>query len=99
MVSYASVVGSLMNAKDRTYPDIVHISGLFWQCLVQLYITRMELSVSASCYVGKIKFSQKAVSAKIEFVKCVAKSTIVTHFHTWSFCVEMLQRVKQLSSM
>jgi hypothetical protein len=35
MVSYASVVESLMNAKDRTYPDIVHISGLFWQCLVQ----------------------------------------------------------------
>jgi hypothetical protein len=23
----------------------------------------------------------------------VAKSTIVANFHTWSFCVEMLQRV------
>jgi hypothetical protein len=32
MVPYASAVGSLMNGKDRTYPDIVHISGLFWQC-------------------------------------------------------------------
>jgi hypothetical protein len=29
MVPYASVVGSLMNGKDRTYLDIVRISGLF----------------------------------------------------------------------
>jgi hypothetical protein len=26
---YASAVGSLMNGKDRTYPDIVRISELF----------------------------------------------------------------------
>jgi hypothetical protein len=24
-------VGSLMNTQIRSYPDIVHISGLFWQ--------------------------------------------------------------------
>jgi hypothetical protein len=29
MVPYASAVGSLMNGKDRTYLDIVLISGLF----------------------------------------------------------------------
>jgi hypothetical protein len=30
-VLYASAVGSLMSIKIRYYPDIVHISGLFWQ--------------------------------------------------------------------
>jgi hypothetical protein len=36
MVPYASVVGSSMNAKDRTYHDIVNISELFWQYPIQL---------------------------------------------------------------
>ena len=31
MVRYASVVGSSIH-----YPDIVHISGLFWQCPVHI---------------------------------------------------------------
>jgi hypothetical protein len=31
MVPYASAVGSSMSAQVRTYPDIVHISELFWQ--------------------------------------------------------------------
>jgi hypothetical protein len=31
MVPYASAVGNFMSAQVRTYPDIVHISGLFWQ--------------------------------------------------------------------
>ena len=35
----------------------------------------------------------------MELVKCIAKSTIVANIHTWSFCVEKLQRIKQISSM
>jgi hypothetical protein len=31
MVPYASAVESFMSAQIRTYPDIVHVSGLFWQ--------------------------------------------------------------------
>jgi hypothetical protein len=31
MVSYASAVGSLMIAQVRTYPNVVHVSGMFWQ--------------------------------------------------------------------
>ena len=31
MVPYASAVGSLMSAQVRTYPDIAHVSGIFWQ--------------------------------------------------------------------
>ena len=33
MVSYASAIGSLMSVQVqvRTYPDIVYISGIFWQ--------------------------------------------------------------------
>jgi hypothetical protein len=30
-VLYASVVGSLMSTQIRSYPDIIHVSGLFWQ--------------------------------------------------------------------
>jgi hypothetical protein len=30
-VLYASAVGSLMSKHIRSYPDIVYISGLFWQ--------------------------------------------------------------------
>jgi hypothetical protein len=30
-VLYASAVRNLMSIKIRYYPDIVHISGLFWQ--------------------------------------------------------------------
>jgi hypothetical protein len=30
-VLYASSVGSLMSIQIRPYPDIVHVSGLFWQ--------------------------------------------------------------------
>jgi hypothetical protein len=30
MVSYASAVGSLMIAQVRTYPNVVHVSGMFW---------------------------------------------------------------------
>jgi hypothetical protein len=30
-VLYASAVGSLMSTQIRFYPDIVHVSGLFWQ--------------------------------------------------------------------
>ena len=31
MVPYTSAVGSLMSAQVRTYPDIAHVSGIFWQ--------------------------------------------------------------------
>ena len=31
MVPYASTVGSLMSVQVRTYPDIAHVSGMFWQ--------------------------------------------------------------------
>ena len=33
MVPYASAVGSLMSvqAQVRTYPDVVYVSGIFWQ--------------------------------------------------------------------
>ena len=33
MVPYASVVGSLMSVQVqvRTYPDVVYVSGIFWQ--------------------------------------------------------------------
>ena len=31
MVPYASAVGSLMSVQVRTYPDIAHVSGMFWQ--------------------------------------------------------------------
>ena len=31
MVSYASVVRSLMNVQVRTYPDVAYVSGIFWQ--------------------------------------------------------------------
>jgi hypothetical protein len=30
-VLYASAVESLMSTQIRYYPDIVHVSGLFWQ--------------------------------------------------------------------
>jgi hypothetical protein len=30
-VLYASAVGNLMSTQIRFYPDIVHVSGLFWQ--------------------------------------------------------------------
>jgi hypothetical protein len=30
-VPYASAVGSLMSAQVRAYPDVVHVSGMFWQ--------------------------------------------------------------------
>jgi hypothetical protein len=30
-ILYVSAVGSLMSIQIRYYPDIVHISGLFWQ--------------------------------------------------------------------
>jgi hypothetical protein len=42
---------------------------------------------------------RRALTRCAYFVKCVAKSTIVSNFHTWSFCVEMLQGVKQLASL
>ena len=29
MVPYASAIGSLMSAQVRTYPDVVHVSGMF----------------------------------------------------------------------
>ena len=31
MVPYVSAVESLMSVQVRTYPDIAHISGMFWQ--------------------------------------------------------------------
>ena len=31
MVPYALAVGSLMSVQVRTYPDIAHVSGMFWQ--------------------------------------------------------------------
>ena len=31
MVVYALAVGSFMSAQVRTYPDVVHVSGMFWQ--------------------------------------------------------------------
>ena len=33
MVAYASAVGSLMSVQVqvRTYPDVVYVSGIFWQ--------------------------------------------------------------------
>ena len=31
MVPYASAVGSLMSEQVRTYPDVAHVSGMFWQ--------------------------------------------------------------------
>ena len=31
MVQYALAVGSLMSAQVRTYPDVAHVSGMFWQ--------------------------------------------------------------------
>ena len=33
MVSYASAIGSLMSVQVqvRTYPDVVYVSGIFWQ--------------------------------------------------------------------
>ena len=40
------------------------------------------------------KCSQKIVSTKTVVVKCIAKSTIVANFHTWSFGVEKLQGMK-----
>ena len=31
MVPYASAIRSLMSVHVRTYPDVAHISGMFWQ--------------------------------------------------------------------
>ena len=31
MVPYTSAVGSLMSVQVRTYPDVAHVSGMFWQ--------------------------------------------------------------------
>jgi hypothetical protein len=36
------------------------------------------------------------LSWKDKFVNCVEKSTIVANFHTWSFCVEKLQKGKTI---
>jgi hypothetical protein len=30
-VQYASAVGSFMSAQASTYPNVVHVSGMFWQ--------------------------------------------------------------------
>jgi hypothetical protein len=30
-VIYTSAIGSLISTQIRSYPDIVHVSGLFWQ--------------------------------------------------------------------
>ena len=31
MVPYALAVGSLMSVQVRTYPDVAHVSRMFWQ--------------------------------------------------------------------
>ena len=31
MVLYTSAIGSLMSVQVRTYPDVAHVSGMFWQ--------------------------------------------------------------------
>jgi hypothetical protein len=60
-VLYASVVGSLMSTQTRSYPDIVHISGLFWQKSspdidhwngvknISLMLRKKEQVLSSSC--------------------------------------------------
>ena len=99
MVPYASAVGSSMNKQVWYYPKVIHISGLF------LAISSPDIDHwnGVKC-IGHAKLERtstlkKLVSTKIELVKCIAKSTIVANIHTWSFCVEKLQRIKQLSLM
>jgi hypothetical protein len=60
-VLYALAVGSLMNTQIRSYSDIVHVSGLFWQKFspdidhwngvknVGLILTKKEQVLSSSC--------------------------------------------------
>jgi hypothetical protein len=61
-VLYASAVGSLMSIQIRPYPDIVHVSGLFWQKSspdidhwngvkknIGLMLKRKEQILSSSC--------------------------------------------------
>jgi hypothetical protein len=60
-VLYASVVGSLMSTQIRSYPDIVHVSGLFWQKSspdidnwngvknISLMLRKKEQVLSSSC--------------------------------------------------
>ena len=57
MVSYALTVGSLMSVQVqvRTYPDVVYVSGIFWQKLVilqsiiGLMLSKKEQVLSNSC--------------------------------------------------
>jgi hypothetical protein len=48
MVQYASAVGSFMSAQTKTYPDIVHVSGIFWQKSSPDIDHRMELKMSCN---------------------------------------------------
>jgi len=66
---------------------------------VQSIYRSLEWSQRYRPHAERNKCSKKIVSTKTRLVKCIAKSTIVANFHTWSFCVEKLQRMKQLSSM
>ena len=57
MVSYALAVGSLMSiqVQVRTYPDVVYVSGIFWQKLVilqsiiDLMLSKKEQVLLNSC--------------------------------------------------
>jgi hypothetical protein len=68
-VIYASAVGSLMSTQIRSYPDIVYVSGLFWQKSspdidhwngvkdVGLMLRKKEQVLSSSCGYN-VKFSR-----------------------------------------
>jgi hypothetical protein len=67
MVPYASAVGSLMNAQVWYYPNVVHVSGLFWQ-KSSLDIDHWNgVKMSASCEERKNKYSQIVVGTNIKF--------------------------------
>jgi hypothetical protein len=60
-VLYVLAIGSLMSTQIRTYPDIVHVSGFFWQKsspdidhwngvkIVGLMLRKKEPVLSSSC--------------------------------------------------
>jgi hypothetical protein len=65
-VLYASVVGSLMSTQIRYYPDIVHISGLFWQ-KSSLDIDHWNGVKNVGLMLRKKKYSQVVVGINVKF--------------------------------
>jgi hypothetical protein len=65
-VLYASAVRSLISTQIRYYPNIVHISGLFWQ-KSSLEIDHWNGVKNVGLMLRKNKYSQVVVGTNVKF--------------------------------